>query len=257
MSDVDLANGSETTQTATLFLDSNVINELMTPLDLDRAIAAHMALPKEATREAQVAAVVEVLLRQANARGSLWLLMVLDHEHRATLSLAEEVIPWAERNASPVPEKRNWASAWIDVMAHFVCADIYSGWTRLGTPTRRGGHKANDSLIVEICRLRGFGVITRDQGLMRKAERAGVLAQTPEAYALASGLSLDAGRSRFFERYDASMGKWIEQMVADRVPQDAASTTAAAIRENFQFMWADDVTTGINYRTFFKDWGGA
>jgi hypothetical protein len=46
MTDLNLARGAEAKETATLFLDSNVINELMTPLDLDRAIAAHMALPK-------------------------------------------------------------------------------------------------------------------------------------------------------------------------------------------------------------------
>lgn len=47
-----------------VFLDSNVINELMTPLDLERAVRADMAANAK-----RVATVREVVLRQANARG--------------------------------------------------------------------------------------------------------------------------------------------------------------------------------------------
>lgn len=273
MPDKNLGNGGAR---PTIFLDTNVINELMTPVDLERAIALHMVMPTNASQETQAAARAEVLRRQANARGSLWLLMVLDSQMRATLSLAEEVIPWAERHASA--SNLNWAAAWIDFMAHYVCEEICPHWRRCGTSARRGGSSANDSLIVDICRARSLMVITRDQGLMRKAGISGVLAQTPESYASASDLTLDAARSQFFHRYDANVGKWtnrsgirlsgVDDALGDAARkldlpsyrsvqevQKSAHTMLEGIRQNFEFMWADDATR-IPYRTFFKSYVG-
>lgn len=130
-------------------------------------------------------------------------------------------------------------------MAHHICEDVCPGWKRVGFAGRVGGRSANDTLIVETCRQRGFTVITRDQGLVRKADNAQVPAMSPEEYASASALPLDTARTMFFQRFDASLSSWVERI--HDVPRERVEEWFAVFRENFEFMWADD-PRGHRYR---------
>lgn len=221
---------------ATLFVDSNVVHEFMTLMDLDRVVVA-FALASPADRAKELA---QLEKRRLNARGSHWLAMVLDHERRATLSLGAEIFPRTAAYAPADLENPTWPAIWVDVMAHYISESLCPGWQRLDLGHRRGGRAANDSLIIDTCRTHGFGVITRDGGVFRKAERGGIAALTPEEYAASSGLALATAHRTFFHRFDTQLPRWIAQLVADGAPETNARGWFEVIREHLEFVWSEN-----------------
>jgi hypothetical protein len=173
------------------FIDSNVMNEFYTPVDLARAYDSAFQLMLES--------------RRVRTRGTLWMAMALDQERAATLTLEDEFLPFAIRH-------RPHHGEWLTLMLHFVRPHICPDWTALNLEAQLGKNKRNDTIIAEDAARRGIPVITRDGGVAAKAKRRNATSYTPEGYAQLR-LSLDDARDRFFDRFEDRVLPWVVDLV--------------------------------------------
>ncbi len=212
----------------TLFVDSNVINELFTFVDLERALGAVVHTE---------GLVADVEARRLRARDSLWMSMALDDEGVASISLGHEPFGFATRRAPPGSWGGDWVTAWLYFVREYVCP----GWKLAALNANAGGTAANDTLIAGYCAKQGIPLVTRDAGLVKKAESQGVSVVSPGTLA-ARRLRLEEARERFFARYDKYSLGYAMQFADENVAAWGHRLTTQCralgnMREQYEFIW--------------------
>lgn len=167
---------------ATVWVDSNVMAEIMSQGDLYRDYRRGAVITEQ---------------RRMMAQCSLWLAMALDDAATVTVSYEHETTRVIQRLAPPGSDAGQWTWAWAALLKPYV----FPRW--IGYLTEQGVELAEnderDQLMVDLCRADGFTLVSRDKGAQNRARAAGVPVVTPEEYATAV-MTRDAARERFFER---------------------------------------------------------
>ncbi len=111
----------------TLFIDSNVVNEITTTVDLTRESRTFRR-----TRGLVRAKAEE---RKRRAHGSLWLMLALDSLATVSLSLQEPIRFLKKHAAQPA----TWGSEWTLAFFEFVRPHVAPNWTSLAWPEESNG----------------------------------------------------------------------------------------------------------------------
>lgn len=180
-----MTDGLTTARTPTVWIDTNVMVEVMSQGDLF----------KDYTRGARVAE-----LRRMMLQGSLWLAMGLDAHAIRTTAFGYEVHTVIQRLVPVGSQVGEWTWVW----ASFLQPYVFPAWD--GDFSDDGVGKDNDErdqLMVDLCKAHGLDLVTRDGGVKKRARRAGFEAVEPEGYARKL-LAFDEARRRFFDRLEVA-----------------------------------------------------
>jgi hypothetical protein len=192
---------------ATLWIDTNVMNEILGQGDLHRD-----AWKGPAAIEG----------RRLRLQGSLWLAMALDERRDLTMSFEHETVRNSLRLVPPDSE----VAFWTIIPTYILAPYVFSGWR--GHMTKEGqeigSSSKRDAFIVQRCSERNMMLISRDnRGVIKRARAAGRV-QYPEEYA-AQVLTLDAARRRFMDRLELGVlhyivncgvtGRWLRTVTAN------------------------------------------
>jgi hypothetical protein len=210
----------------TASVDSNVMNEFTTTVDLQRAV----------TVRARTGDRKELEYRRLRARGTLWLAMALDAGGCSTLTLEDEFMPFVLRNTTDP-----WRERALTVLFHFVKPRIMPAWTVLNLDARLGKNGRNDTILAEDAAKRGIPVITRDKGVAKKVAALGGASTTPEEFA-ATVLPLADAHQRFFERFDRYAPSWVLESGDGIVNSDVTKRQCEALRFwriRYEYMWTE------------------
>lgn len=211
-------------------VDTNVLLEFYTCVDVDRAAAGGRGLASRVDRK----------------RGTLWLAMCFDALRASTLSLHIE----ARDQTLRLAPRGSAAAEWPNIVTHLVHDYVTPGWNAvISSRDATTVGEATDTVLVEMAAQHHLPLISRDQrSLRRKAERAGVSQYTPEEFAATLGFSYGEARDRFFQRYDAGVLPYLADVLRRFGPfgpchevRDALLEmhlrAAANVRELYWYFW--------------------
>lgn len=174
----------------------------------------------------------DVETRRIRMQGTLWAIMVLCSQQAVTLSYSHEGM----RNFARMSPVGSDLHAWSGTIL-FVLDDggVFDGW--MGAITSTGSDLTNrqrDRHMIEICATSRLLLLTRDEQVIDEAKAAGVIAMTPEAYAV-TVMPRSLAERMFMDRLDVAARRYVENGPADRREQWVRNMKA--VRATYQYIW--------------------